>query len=78
VPDVVPDGGQMGGQSCQTGQAGCPTGLEGVPDGSQTGWRTEGLFTFKRKKRHVLYTCLVNHRQHPTCPTPGGCKKNSQ
>jgi hypothetical protein len=20
-----------------------------------------------------MYTCHVNHRQHPTCPTPGGC-----
>jgi hypothetical protein len=24
-------------------------GPDGVPDGGQTGWRTEGLFTFKRK-----------------------------
>jgi hypothetical protein len=50
----VPDGGHMGARR------GCPTGArrgpDGVPDGGQTGarrgqtgWRTEGLFTFKRK-----------------------------
>jgi hypothetical protein len=46
---------------------GCPTGLDGVADGR--------IIYFKKKKQHVLYTCHVNHRQHPTCPTRGGCKK---
>jgi hypothetical protein len=47
LPDRVADGGQIG----------CPTGgqtrwPDGVPYGTrrgQTEWRTEGLFTFKRK-----------------------------
>jgi hypothetical protein len=38
-PDGVPNEGHMGaGQGAQQG-----------PDGGQTGWRMEGLFTFKRK-----------------------------
>jgi hypothetical protein len=35
-------------------------------------------YLFLKEKRHVLYTCHVNHRQHPTCPTLGGCKKHLQ
>jgi hypothetical protein len=58
----VPDGGHTG--AGRGARRGCPTGAmrgpDGVPDGGhtgarqgarrgQTGWRTEGLFTFKRK-----------------------------
>jgi hypothetical protein len=57
----VPDGatrGPHGGarQGPDGGWTGCPTGATRGPDGGhtgatrgQTGWRTEGLFTFKRK-----------------------------
>jgi hypothetical protein len=44
-----PDEGQTGPDG---GRTGCPTGATRGPDGArrgQTGWRTEGLFTFKRK-----------------------------
>jgi hypothetical protein len=51
LPDGVPDGWQtgwpdgwpdeMGRRGARRGQTECPTG--------QTGWRTEGLFTFKRE-----------------------------
>jgi hypothetical protein len=89
VPDGGPNEAKRGAQQTE-GQTTCLTGARHgpnrpgrVPDGDrrgvqrgQTGWRTEGLFTFKRKKRHVLYTCHVNHLQHPTCPTPGGCEKS--
>jgi hypothetical protein len=37
----------------------------------------EGLFTFKRKN-DMFCIRHVNHRQHPTCPSPGGCKKHLQ
>jgi hypothetical protein len=45
----VPVGGQRGCQTgCLTGPDGGPIGPDKVPDGLD-GWRTEGLFTFKRK-----------------------------
>jgi hypothetical protein len=67
--DEVPDGARWGPDEV-------PDGARRGAQRGQTGCWTEGLFTFKKKKRHVMYTCHVNHRQHPTCPTPGGCKKN--
>jgi hypothetical protein len=49
-PDGVPDRWPDGVASWRTrrGRTGCPTGPDGGPTG-QTGWRTEGLFIFKRK-----------------------------
>jgi hypothetical protein len=61
----VPD---KAGRGARRGPDGVPDGLDGVAD--------RRIIYFKKEKRHVLYTCHVNHRQHPTCPTPGGCKKN--
>jgi hypothetical protein len=65
-PTAAGQGARRGSDGARRGQTGCPTGPDGVVDGR--------IIYFEKKKRHVLYTCHVNHRQHPTCLTSGGCK----
>jgi hypothetical protein len=59
---------------------GASRGLAGVPNGGQRG--ADGARRGGRWKDYLLLkekmTCHVNHRQHPTYPTPGGCKENLQ
>jgi hypothetical protein len=51
ILDGVPDRARRGAkQGAQRGQTVCPMG--------QTGWRTEGLFTFKRKN-YMFCICVM-------------------
>jgi hypothetical protein len=59
------------------GWTGWPTGARQWPDGGPDGARPGGGrkdYLRLKEKRYVLCMCHVNHRQHPTCLTPGGCK----
>jgi hypothetical protein len=50
-----------------------PNGGQMGADGARRGGRWKDYLLLKEKM-----TCHVNHRQHPTYPTPGGCKENLQ